>query len=128
MRKVTFGAGVALRFLLIPVSYNRRRGMVPLERTGLLDLLAAGPVIASAKDDAGLAAAISSIEKHLSPECSDLMEVLHSLMPKIIRRVCSVCEKPGITGGLITDKEDLTHALSAGAGAVSTTNPDMWSM
>ena len=49
-------------------------------------------------------------------------------MPKIIRRVCGVTNKPVITGGLITDKEDVTNALSAGAVAVSTTNPDVWAM
>lgn len=192
--------------------------MVPLEKADLLDLLADGPVIASVKDDAGLAAAIesdvsvlfllygdvlsvrelvqkahdagkavfvhldlieglasrevsvdfiakntaadgvlstkaaltrrakelglvaiqrfflldsmaiSNIEKHPSPDCSDLIEVLPGLMPKVIRRVCGVTNKPVITGGLITDKEDVTSALSAGAVAVSTTNPDVWCM
>lgn len=72
--------------------------------------------------------AISSIERQLAPECSDLIEVLPGLMPKIIRRVCSVTDKPVITGGLITDKEDVTNALGAGAVAVSTTNPAVWAM
>ncbi len=195
-----------------------QKGVFPLDKTELLELLADGPVIASVKDDAGLAAAvasdvsvvfllygdvlniselvrrahdagkvvfvhldlieglasreisadfvakytkadgvlstkvtmtrrakelglvaiqrfflldsmaISNIEKHLSPECSDMIEVLPGLMPKAIRRVCGVTTKPVITGGLITDKEDVTNALSAGAVAVSTTNPGVWLM
>lgn len=201
---------------LFPV--RLRKGVFPLDKTELLELLADGPVIASVKDDAGLAAAvasdvsvvfllygdvlniselvqrahdagkavfvhldlieglasrevsadfvakytkadgvlstkvamtrrakelglvaiqrfflldsmaISNIEKHLSPECSDMIEVLPGLMPKAIRRVCGVTDKPVITGGLITDKEDVTNALSAGAVAVSTTNPGVWLM
>ena len=218
MRRVTSVAGVTLRFFMSPVPAGVQKGVFPMEKTELLDLLADGPVIASVKDDAGLAAAINSdgavvfllygdvlsvrdlvqrahgagkavfvhidlieglasrevsvdfiakntaadgvlstkvtltrrakelglvaiqrfflldsmaisnIEKHLSPDCSDLIEILPGLMPKIIRRVCSISGKPVITGGLITDKEDVTNALSAGAVAVSTTNPDVWDM
>lgn len=89
----------------------RELGLVAIQRFFLLDSMA-----------------IANIERHLSPECSDLIEVLPGLMPKIIRRVCRVSGKPVITGGLITDKEDVTGALSAGAVAVSTTNPNVWSM
>lgn len=218
MRRVTSVAGVTLRFFMSPASAEVQKGVVPMEKTELLDLLADGPVIASVKDDAGLAAAINSdvavvfllygdvlsvrdlvqrahdagkavfvhidlieglasrevsvdfvakntaadgvlstkvaltrrakelglvaiqrfflldsmaisnIEKHLSPDCSDLIEILPGLMPKIIRRVCGISGKLVITGGLITDKEDVTSALSAGAVAVSTTNPDVWDM
>ena len=218
MRRVTSVAGVTLRFFMSPASAEVQKGVVPMEKTELLDLLADGPGIASVKDDAGLAAAINSdvavvfllygdvlsvkdlvqrahdagkavfvhidlieglasrevsvdfvakntaadgvlstkvaltrrakelglvaiqrfflldsmaisnIEKHLSPDCSDLIEILPGLMPKIIRRVCGISGKPVITGGLITDKEDVTSALSAGAVAVSTTNPDVWDM
>lgn len=218
MRRVTSVAGVTLRFFMSPASAEVQKGVVPMEKTELLDLLDDGPVIASVKDDAGLTAAINSdvavvfllygdvlsvrelvqrahdagkavfvhidlieglasrevsvdfvakntaadgvlstkvaltrrakelglvaiqrfflldsmaisnIEKHLSPDCSDLIEILPGLMPKIIRRVCGISGKPVITGGLITDKEDVTSALSAGAVAVSTTNPDVWDM
>ena len=86
-------------------------GLVAIQRFFLLDSMA-----------------ISNIERQLAPECSDMIEILPGLMPKIIRRVCGVTSKPVITGGLITDKEDVTNALSAGAVAVSTTNPDVWAM
>ena len=86
-------------------------GLVAIQRFFLLDSMA-----------------ISNIERQLAPECSDMIEILPGLMPKMIRRVCSLAGKPVITGGLITDKEDVTNALSAGAVAVSTTNPDVWAM
>lgn len=92
-------------------SRAKKLGLVSIQRFFLLDSMA-----------------ISNIEKHLSPDCSDLIEILPGLMPKIIRRVCGVSGKPVITGGLITDKEDVTNALSAGAVAVSTTNPNVWNM
>ena len=44
-------------------------------------------------------------------------------MPKVIRRVCRLVRVPVIAGGLISDKEDVMAALSAGAISVSTTNP-----
>jgi len=86
-------------------------GLVAIQRFFLLDSMA-----------------IANVEKYFAPECSDLIEVLPGLMPKIIRRVCGVTRNPVIAGGLITDKEDVTNALSAGAVAVSTTNPDVWAM
>ena len=72
--------------------------------------------------------AIENISRHLGPETSDLIEVLPGIMPKIIRRVRAAAGKPVIAGGLITDKEDVTGALGAGAVAVSTTNPAVWAM
>ena len=72
--------------------------------------------------------AIQNIERHLSEDTSDLIEVLPGLMPKIIRRVRQSAGKPVIAGGLIMDKEDVTGALGAGAIAVSTTNPAVWKM
>lgn len=56
------------------------------------------------------------------------MEVLPGLMPKIIRQLCRTTGKPVIAGGLISDKEDVTGALGAGAVAVSSTNPAVWAM
>lgn len=118
-----------------------------MNRAELLDLLAEGPVIASVKDEAALtrrakelglvsvqrfflldSMAIQNIEKHLGRDTCDLIEVLPGLMPKIIRRVRAAAGKPVIAGGLITDKEDVTGALGAGAVAVSSTNPAVWAM
>ena len=86
-------------------------GLVAIQRFFLLDSMA-----------------IENISRHLGQETSDLIEVLPGIMPKIIRRVRAVAGKPVIAGGLITDKEDVTGALGAGAVAVSTTNPAVWAM
>ena len=89
----------------------RERGLVGVQRFFLLDSMA-----------------FQNIERHFAQDSSDLIEVLPGLMPKIIRRVAQVTGKPIIAGGLISDKEDVTGALSAGAVAVSTTNPAVWAM
>ena len=86
-------------------------GLVSIQRFFLLDSMA-----------------IKNIERHPGPDSSDLIEVLPGLMPKIIRRVCQAAKVPVIAGGLITDKEDVTGALGAGAVAVSSTNPAVWAM
>ena len=86
-------------------------GLVAVQRFFLLDSMA-----------------VRNVEKHQAPEYSDLIEVLPGLMPKVIRQVCQMTDKPVIAGGLITDKEDVTGALSAGAVAVSSTNPQVWKM
>ena len=72
--------------------------------------------------------ALKNIEHPPVHDPSDLIEVLPGLMPKIIRRVIGLTGKPVIAGGLISDKEDVTGALGAGAVAVSTTNPAVWDM
>ena len=49
-------------------------------------------------------------------------------MPKVIRRMCRELAVPVITGGLISEKEDVIAALDAGAAAISATNEDVWGM
>ena len=73
------------------------------------------------------AGAVPGVQRQRPQDC-DLIEVLPGLMPKIIRRVSQAAGKPVIAGGLISDKEDVTAALGAGAVAVSTTNPAVWKM
>lgn len=58
----------------------------------------------------------------------DFIEVLPGVMPKVLKRICKNSRIPVIAGGLITDKEDVLGALSAGAIAVSSTNQDVWFM
>lgn len=89
---------------------GRELGLVSIQRFFLLDSMA-----------------LDNIQRQ-RPQDADLIEVLPGLMPKIIRRVGQITGKPVIAGGLISDKEDVTAALSAGAVAVSTTNPDVWRM
>ena len=89
----------------------RELGLVAIQRIFLLDSMA-----------------LKNVERHFSQESADLVEVLPGLMPKIIRQLCHTTGRPIIAGGLISDKEDVTGALGAGAVAVSSTNPAVWSM
>ena len=67
-----------------------------------------------------------NISKQLSTTQADVVEVLPGIMPKVIRRIQSELSIPLIAGGLISDKEDVMHALQAGASAISSTNPSVW--
>ena len=58
----------------------------------------------------------------------DFIEVLPGVMPRVIKRICGSVKTPIIAGGLITDKEHVMAALSAGAIAVSSTNHQVWKM
>ncbi len=66
--------------------------------------------------------ALVNLNKQCSAVIPDCIEILPGLMPKIIRRLVSSEPYPLIAGGLISDDEDITSALEAGAIAVSTTN------
>ena len=69
-----------------------------------------------------------NLPKQLANAKPDMLELLPGLMPKIIRRVSKIAKVPVIAGGLISDREDVMNALTAGAISVSTTNPSVWSM
>lgn len=58
----------------------------------------------------------------------DFIEVLPGIMPKIISKLKKCVKSPIIAGGLISDKEDVLAALSAGATSVSTTHEEVWKM
>lgn len=72
--------------------------------------------------------ALENIRQQQSMVKPDFIEVLPGLMPKIIKKICRESRTPIIAGGLITDKESVMGALSAGAIAVSTTKQDVWQM
>lgn len=72
--------------------------------------------------------ALESIRHHQHLVNPDFVEILPGVMPKIIAQICYSSRTPIIAGGLITDKESVMGALSAGAIAVSTTNPRVWRM
>lgn len=72
--------------------------------------------------------AFENIERQMAAARPDVIEILPGLMPKVIRKVCRLVKVPVIAGGLISDKEDVMAALSAGAISVSTTNPNVWMM
>ncbi len=72
--------------------------------------------------------AFENIQKQMGVARPDVIEILPGLMPKIITRVSRMVKVPVIAGGLISEKEDVMAALSAGAISVSTTNPSVWEM
>lgn len=72
--------------------------------------------------------ALESVTRKRSSCQPDFIEILPGLMPKIITKISNSVSEPLIAGGLITDKDDIISALSAGAVAVSTTNEKVWFM
>lgn len=72
--------------------------------------------------------AFENIERQMALARPDMLEILPGLMPKVIRQVVKKVKVPVIAGGLISEKEDVVAALSAGAISVSTTNPNVWQM
>lgn len=58
----------------------------------------------------------------------DAIEMMPGVMPGIITKLHNAMATPLIAGGLIHEKEDVIHALSAGAVGVSTTDADLWNM
>ena len=68
----------------------------------------------------------TNLEKQIDACGADLVEIMPGVMPKMIRRVCAATSIPVITGGLISDKEDVINALSAGAQCISTTCEALW--
>lgn len=72
--------------------------------------------------------AFQNVHKQITAATPDMLEILPGLMPKIIRKVGGIARIPVIAGGLISDREDVMGALSAGAISVSTTNSEVWEM
>ena len=112
--------------ILLPVEKTEKQReklkVASAQRTQLLEAARRG-------DSAAIdSLALASIEKQLQTVRPDIIEVLPALMPKVISRICKMVSVPVIAGGLISDKEDVTGALGAGAVAVSSTNPAVWAM
>lgn len=63
--------------------------------------------------------------KNLRP---DAIDILPGLMPGIIVKVRTLTGLPVLTGGLITEKQEVLQALDAGAMAISSTAPAVWRM
>ena len=71
---------------------------------------------------------LKNMEKSARECRPDLIEILPGVMPKVIARIRERQSIPLICGGLIADKGDVMDALKAGAMAISTSNPDLWSI
>lgn len=72
--------------------------------------------------------AYENINRQIGAGNPDVLEILPGLMPKVIKKVCEQVKIPVIAGGLISEKEDVVNALSAGATSVTTTNCNVWRM
>ena len=86
------------------VKFAKSRGLLTVQRFFVLDSMA-----------------LLNIEKQLPLDYADAIEILPGIMPKIIRHLAGLTNKPIIAGGLISDQEDVQSALNAGATAISTT-------
>lgn len=84
-------------------------GLLSLQRFFLLDSMA-----------------VENMRRQLEQDGCDLVEVLPGAMPKVIAQLTATLRKSIIAGGLISDKEDVTGALAAGAVAVSSTDEKIW--
>lgn len=93
------------------IRHARSLGLITVHRTFLLDSLA-----------------LENLRKSGSQNYADFIEILPGLMPKLIARLSEKLPCPLIASGLIADKEDVITALSAGATAISSTNPDVWEL
>lgn len=71
---------------------------------------------------------IENLESQYGMSRPDVIEVLPGVMPKVLQKIAKVSRIPMIAGGLVTDREDVIQALSAGAMAVSATNQEVWTL
>jgi glycerol uptake operon antiterminator len=90
------------------VKNAKKHGLLAIQRFFVLDSMA-----------------LLNIEKQFPLDYADALEILPGLMPKVIHRLAGITDKPIITGGLISDMDDIKAALNAGARAVSTTKPEL---
>jgi glycerol uptake operon antiterminator len=90
------------------VKHAKTRGLLTVQRFFVLDSMA-----------------LINIEKQFPLDYADAVEILPGVMPKIIHKIAEITKKPVIAGGLISDKEDVRHAIEAGAVAVSSSNIEL---
>ena len=98
------------------------------EHTGVDGIISTKPQLVKRAKELGLfgilrifvidSMAFGNIEKQCASLVPDAVEILPGLMPKIIKKLCSTVNVPIIAGGLISDKEDVMNALTAGARCV----------
>ena len=89
------------------IQRSRELGLLSIQRFFLLDSLSFANVL------------------HQSCQ-ADAVDILPGTMPRVISRLCGQISQPLIASGLLSDKQDVMAALSAGAAAVSTTCEELW--
>ena len=70
--------------------------------------------------------AFENITNQVKSAKPDYIEVLPALMPKTVAKVCKQSPVPVITGGLVSDKDDVMALLDAGVVSISSTNQAVW--
>ena len=58
----------------------------------------------------------------------DAVEIMPGIMPTLTAQICRAVSVPVITGGLISEREDVVNSLKAGALGVSTSTLKIWEM
>ena len=89
----------------------KEMGLFSIQRLFMLDALS-------------LESGINSI-KTIRP---DAVEILPGIMPRVTKIISEEVNIPIITGGLISDKEDVIASIKAGAIGVSTSKEEIWYM
>jgi glycerol uptake operon antiterminator len=69
-----------------------------------------------------------SVSKQVKISDPDAIMILPGCMPRVISWVRADTDLPLIAGGLVCDKADVMAALAAGAGAIASSNRDVWLM
>ncbi|MDR2757922.1 MAG: glycerol-3-phosphate responsive antiterminator [Spirochaetaceae bacterium] len=93
------------------LKHAKSRGLLAVQRFFVLDSMS-----------------LVNIEKQFPLDHADAVEILPGVIPKVIRRIVKIINKPVIAGGLVSDKEDVQHALEAGAVSVSSSNMELGSI
>ncbi len=70
--------------------------------------------------------ALASMEKQIKNAKPEVVEIMPSLMPKKVQKICESVKQPVIVGGLVSDDTDVEELLASGATSISTTNPELW--
>ena len=70
---------------------------------------------------------LENAKNHMSNPC-DALEILPGIIPKVITELSQKYDKPVVAGGLISNKDDVISALSAGAACVSTSKQEIWTI
>ena len=91
------------------VYYAKEQGLLTVQRFFIIDT-----------------ASFSTAKESVSNTKPDYAELLPGVIPKIIKEFIETTDIPVIAGGLISDKQDIINALSAGAEAVSTAKKELW--
>ncbi len=93
------------------VYYAKEQGLYTVQRFFIID-----------------SASVATAKESISNTKPDFVELLPGVVPKVIKDFVETTGVPIIAGGLISDKQDVISALSAGAEAVSTTKSDLWNI